>query len=144
MALTGTWKVDRNENYDKFMEQMGEWEALVWSGLIAWFVREEFRTMFLDAGVYAETFMVQQLKWDLIMDVNLGKVTQSRLSSLLNVKALTWWNARWPSTTTWRSPSSRMETSSTSRSPALSAPRTMTSPWASRLNTPWLMALKWR
>lgn len=23
MALTGTWKVDRNENYDKFMEQMG-------------------------------------------------------------------------------------------------------------------------
>ncbi|XP_075891587.1 fatty acid-binding protein, intestinal-like [Nelusetta ayraudi] len=23
MALTGTWKVDRNENYDKFMEKMG-------------------------------------------------------------------------------------------------------------------------
>ncbi|XP_047450109.1 fatty acid-binding protein, intestinal-like [Mugil cephalus] len=23
MALNGTWKVDRNENYDKFMEQMG-------------------------------------------------------------------------------------------------------------------------
>ncbi|XP_046905313.1 fatty acid-binding protein, intestinal-like [Hypomesus transpacificus] len=23
MAFNGTWKVDRNENYDKFMEQMG-------------------------------------------------------------------------------------------------------------------------
>ncbi|XP_076866718.1 fatty acid-binding protein, intestinal-like [Brachyhypopomus gauderio] len=23
MAFDGTWKVDRNENYDKFMEQMG-------------------------------------------------------------------------------------------------------------------------
>lgn len=24
MAFNGTWKVDRSENYDKFMEQMGE------------------------------------------------------------------------------------------------------------------------
>lgn len=24
MAFNGTWKADRNENYDKFMEQMGE------------------------------------------------------------------------------------------------------------------------
>lgn len=24
MAFNGTWKVDRNDNYDKFMEQMGE------------------------------------------------------------------------------------------------------------------------
>ena len=23
MAFDGTWKVDRSENYDKFMEQMG-------------------------------------------------------------------------------------------------------------------------
>ncbi|MEQ2158552.1 Fatty acid-binding protein, intestinal [Goodea atripinnis] len=23
MAFNGTWKVDRNENYDKFMEQLG-------------------------------------------------------------------------------------------------------------------------
>lgn len=26
MAFNGTWKVDRNDNYDKFMEQMGECE----------------------------------------------------------------------------------------------------------------------
>ncbi len=24
MAFSGVWKVDRNENYDKFMEAMGE------------------------------------------------------------------------------------------------------------------------
>lgn len=24
MTFNGTWKVDRSENYDKFMEQMGE------------------------------------------------------------------------------------------------------------------------
>lgn len=24
MAFNGTWKVDRSDNYDKFMEQMGE------------------------------------------------------------------------------------------------------------------------
>lgn len=24
MTFNGTWKVDRNDNYDKFMEQMGE------------------------------------------------------------------------------------------------------------------------
>lgn len=24
MAFNGTWKAERNENYDKFMEQMGE------------------------------------------------------------------------------------------------------------------------
>lgn len=29
MAFNGTWKVDRNENYDKFMEQMGERLRLV-------------------------------------------------------------------------------------------------------------------
>lgn len=27
MAFNGTWKVDRNENYEKFMEQMGESQA---------------------------------------------------------------------------------------------------------------------
>jgi len=25
MAFNGTWKVDRNENYEKFLEEMGEW-----------------------------------------------------------------------------------------------------------------------
>lgn len=25
MTFNGTWKVDRNENYEKFMEEMGEW-----------------------------------------------------------------------------------------------------------------------
>lgn len=25
MTFDGTWKVDRNDNYEKFMEQMGEW-----------------------------------------------------------------------------------------------------------------------
>lgn len=29
MTFNGTWKVDRNDNYDKFMEQMGEW---FWEG----------------------------------------------------------------------------------------------------------------
>lgn len=24
MTFDGTWKIDRNENYEKFMEQMGE------------------------------------------------------------------------------------------------------------------------
>lgn len=25
MTFNGTWKVDRNDNYEKFMEEMGEW-----------------------------------------------------------------------------------------------------------------------
>lgn len=29
MTFNGTWKVERNDNYDKFMEQMGEW---FWEG----------------------------------------------------------------------------------------------------------------
>lgn len=35
MAFNGTWKVDRSENYDKFMEQMGEWVELGWLNLVA-------------------------------------------------------------------------------------------------------------
>lgn len=25
MTFDGTWKIDRNDNYEKFMEKMGEW-----------------------------------------------------------------------------------------------------------------------
>lgn len=30
MAFDGTWKIDRNENYDKFMEKMGKGLFLQW------------------------------------------------------------------------------------------------------------------
>lgn len=30
MTFNGSWKVDRNDNYEKFMEQMGEWLCARW------------------------------------------------------------------------------------------------------------------
>lgn len=43
MAFNGSWKVDRSENYDKFMEQMGEcvrelvYEDKVYNCVPMWF-----------------------------------------------------------------------------------------------------------
>lgn len=103
MAFDGTWKADRNENYDKFLEKLGE------------------RLVLFDSRHF----------WAEI---------DGCLPSL--GKASTSWSASWPSTTTWRSPSSRAVTSSTSRSPAPSAPRSSTSRSAWSSTTAWRTALK--
>lgn len=29
MTFDGNWKIDRSENYEKFMEKMGEWCQIV-------------------------------------------------------------------------------------------------------------------
>lgn len=155
MAFNGTWKVDRNDNYDKFMEQMGECEehrasfshirpdGRVLKGLSHTLILlGEPHTV--QRGVYgaphnnsSSQIMTFLRTWFL------GKRSYVCLFLLCStMKALTSWSASWQSTTTWRSPSSRPGTSSTSRSPALSAPKTSTSPWVSRSTTAWLMALK--
>lgn len=47
MTFNGTWKVDRNDNYEKFMEQMGEWrQAEVCLSTTTWIVFQLFLLSF--------------------------------------------------------------------------------------------------